>query len=90
MPTTHPPYILKRMDNHTAELRDRLCPPLAAVYDLLVSGATNKQIAFAQQLEHGTVKNYASQLLKLTRKQTRLKLVVAHYQHEIRKLQHGN
>lgn len=78
------------MDTHTIELRDKLPGHLAETYDLLVSGATNKQIAFATTLQMGTVKNYVSALLKLTRKRTRLKLVVAHYEHRIAELQRAN
>lgn len=56
-----------------------LCPSQTKIYDLLVDGMTNKQIAGHLGISIGTVKNHITTILRIARKQTRLKLVVAHY-----------
>jgi DNA-binding NarL/FixJ family response regulator len=52
-----------------------LTPRQKSVFDLLLEGRSNKEIARALQLSVGTVKNYVSELLRSTNAKTRSRIL---------------
>jgi DNA-binding NarL/FixJ family response regulator len=52
-----------------------LTPRQQSVFDLLLEGRSNKEIARALQLSVGTVKNYVSELLRSTNAKTRSRIL---------------